>query len=415
MSLIHQNNAGFIGRRVDLPSAEPAIDCFASFLGTPEPTYKNWYYSITNTSTIPCSSVDGQGYITSNHGNLIFSRALLRNGSWTLELEAKANVPNSSPEWVCLWTALDQYHRPMQIGQFHNFGNPGTYDAYGNQHHRSGVTTHDGNYHHYMWSMSNGSYSFYVDGVLRISGRSASGWPDHIYGLRIGGWNFTTEYPAQHWFRNLRVTYNVARTSPSALPVIGGNARTSGVYKLGDETALASFTSAGAAPTRKVGTIATPTGPNSFSMGHFGVDKAFWFENGRTYTTFKIVRPSANAQTIYPCIVGKDHHRYTPIAGFTCNIPSGGAKGDILTFNIADMPGRYGSFTVPFGGRYWMGWHSGIGSGASGQIGPQLVTETSDAGSGLIDYLATTTLPALGGSYVMALSNTVRHMQMEWS
>ena len=108
--------------------------------------------------------------------------------------------------------------------------------------------------------------------------------------------------------------------------------------------------------------------------------------------------------------MGRDVNTVYPIAGFQCNIPAG-TSGREVTFDLTDssLPGKFGSFTVPFAAPYVMGWHSGT-------TGIALLAEyEASTRSACVDYMPTATLPSLTQTYVLATSNTGVAMQMQWS
>lgn len=414
MTSLHQINGGFLGTRLEAPSSEPSYDLFCSLQGTSQPTYPNWSYG-EPTWDADSRDSDGYHYVNGLQSKIIFSEALSHSGTWTIEFYGKSNHSQGmAPEWICLWTALNQRHRPIQVAQFHRYGDPGVYDS--TQHLRSNVTTHDQNWHHYMWSCSSGTITFYVDGTARISNIAASTWGVPIYGMMFGNWyaDAVNTYPADHYVKNLRVTYGQALTAASPLPSYGGGAQPSGVYKLGSKTSLHHVLTQpnedGGTPTYKVGRLDATNPTNWFSNNYIGIDKSAYFEPGKTYTTFKVLAPDANARTFYPCIMGRDVNTVYPIAGFQCNIPAG-TSGREVTFDLTDssLPGKFGSFTVPFAAPYVMGWHSGT-------TGIALLAEyEASTRSACVDYMPTATLPSLTQTYVLATSNTGVAMQMQWS
>lgn len=415
MTSLHEINGGYLGTRLEMPSSEPSYDLFCSLQGTSQPTYPNWSYGEPSWYAGSRDS-DGYHYVNGKQAKIIFSEPLTHTGSWTLEFYGKSNhTQANAPEWVCLWTALNQRHRPMAVAQFHHYGDPGVYDS--NAHHRSNVTTHDQNWHHYMWSCSSGTVTFYVDGTARISNVAASTWGVGIYGMMFGNWYFDSgnPYSADHFVKNLRITYGQALTAASPLPTYGGGTVPSGVYKLGSKKSIhhvvtQSGNSSGGSPTYKVGRLDATNPQNWFSSGYIGIDKSAYFEPGKTYTTFKILAPDANARTLYPCIMGRDINTVYPVGGFTCNIPAG-TSGREVTFDLTDpnLPGKFGSFTVPFAAPYFMGWHSGTSGLAL------LAEQHSSVLNACVDYVQDTTLPSLSTSHTLTNSNYALAMQMEWS
>lgn len=412
MGLLHQINGGVLGARLEIPSSEPQIDFFCSFQGSAEPSYPNWDYG-EEVWRYETRDSDGFGFMSGLRNKYIFSQPLSKTGNWTLEYYVKSNT-TSPPQWTCLWTGLNIYHRIIEVAQFNENGDAGTYDNYGNGHQRSGVDIFDGSWHHCMWSCSSGSVTFYVDGVAQISSFSISGWTSDLYGIQLGDWFFTNNYPSLCFFKNMRVTYGQALTAPSNLPSFGGGSVPSGVYKIGSANSLITKLNQGggndATPIYPVGRVDASNPSNWFSQGHFGVDRSAFFENGKTYTTFKVRAPGTTAREFFPCIVGKQGNSYYPVGGFTCVIP-GGTIGRTVEFDLTDpnLSGKFGSFTVPFGGRYFMGWHSGT-------TGDPLYVEISSTGRmAAIDYVQTNTLPAANNRYDAQASNNACAMQMEWS
>ena len=75
-----------------------------------------------------------------------------------------------------------------------------------------------------MWSCSSGTITFYVDGTARISNIAASTWGVPIYGMMFGNWyaDAVNTYPADHYVKNLRVTYGQALTAASPLLLMAG-------------------------------------------------------------------------------------------------------------------------------------------------------------------------------------------------
>lgn len=416
MASLHEINGGYLGTRLELPSSEPSFDFFASFQGSGEPSAPNAAYGENDWAHTSRDS-DGYAFISGNGPKVIFSQPLTSTGTWTLEFYAKSDT--TSPEWVCLWTGLDQRHRALNIAQFHYYGDPGVYNN--TAHYRSSVTTHDGNWHHYMWSNNAGTLSFYVDGTQRITNPSGNVGGD-LYGLWLGDWHAAaTSYSAAHYFKNMRVTYGSALTAASPLPTYAAGATPSGVYKLGSKDSLiTSFATAGSSASliKKVGRLDAPSPQNWFAAGYVGVDLSAFFENGKTYTQFKIRRPqTTNARTLTPCIMGRDINKFYAVGGFTATIPgdASASVGDTITFDLTDpnLPGKFGSFTVPFGGQYFMGWHSGDGSDAN-QIA--LLTEIhSSTRDACIHYVQTTNIPSLTNTFGMTSSDRGVAQQMEWS
>ena len=415
MTSLHQINGGFLGTRLEAPSSEPSYDLFCSLQGTFQPTYPNWSYGEPSWYASSRDS-DGYHYVHGVHSKIIFSEPLSDTGSWTIEFYGKSgHAQSSAPQWVCLWTALDQRHRPLQVAQFHYYGDPGLYDS--TQHHRSNVTTHDQSWHHYMWSCSSGTVTFYVDGTARISNVAASTWGESIYGMIFGNWYHepSNNYPADHYVKNLRVTYGQALTAASPLPSYGGGDAPSGVYKLGSKTSIHHVVTQpnsgpGGTPTYKVGRLDATSPTPWFANGYVGIDKSAYFEPGKTYTTFKILAPDSNARTLYPCIMGRDLAAVYAVGGFQCNIPAG-TSGREVTFDLTDpnLPGKFGSFTVPFAAPYVMGWHAGTS-------GEALLAEyNAGQQNACIDYVQTSTIPTLSNSFVLTNSNQAVAMQMQWS
>lgn len=417
MASLHEINGGYLGTRLELPSSEPSYDFFASFQGSGEPSAPNAAYGENGWAT---TSRDSDGYFkySGSSPKVIFSQPLTQSGTWTLEFYAKSDS-TSAPEWVCLWTGLDQRHRHVNTSQFHNYGDPGIYNG---AHFRSNVTTYDGNWHHYMWSNDAGTLSFYVDGTERITNPNNNSAHD-LYGIHLGQWYLTStpQYDSQHFFKNMRVTYGSALTSASPIPTFAAGDTPSGVYKLGSKDSLiTSFATAGSAAslTKKVGRLDGATPANWFSAGYVGIDLSAYFENGKTYTQFKIRRPqTTDDRTLTPCIMGRDINTFYAVGGFTATIPGDASStvGDIITFDLTDpnLPGKFGSFTVPFGGQYFMGWQSG--SGTDNTQTALLAEKHSTTANACVSYVQTNVIPSLTNHFGMSNSDTAVAMQMEWS
>ena len=414
MTRLHQLNGGVLGARLEIPSSEPQIDFFASFKGSAEPSYPNWDYG-EESWRYESRDSDGYALMSGLRNRYIFSQPLTKTGTWTLEYYLKSNT-SSAPEWTCNWTGLDIRHRHLEIAHFNSYGDAGTYDNFGNGHRRSGVNIFDQTWHHIMWSCNSGSVTFYVDGTAEIGPFSINGWTSPLYGIHIGEWMVSPgSYSSLCYVKNMRVTYGQALTAASDLPSYSGGTIPSGVYKVGSANSLITTLNTGAgasaaSPIYKVGRLDATNPQNWFTAGYFGVDKSAFFENGKTYTTFKVRAPEPNARTFYPCIAGKNGNSFYPVAGFTCTIPAG-TTARTVEFDLTDpnLPGKFGSFTVPFGGRYFMAWHSG----SSGS--PLYAEFNSSQREACVDYIQTNSTPTIAIRYDMGTSNTACAMQMEWS